>query len=448
MLSKSKILRGIKCEKSLWLYVHKHSEAVVPDSQQAIFNTGTNVGILAREYFPDGQLAVTGDYPNFDSVLRIRNLIQNQTRTIYEATFIADDTLVAVDILTNNNGKWYIYECKSTTSVKKEHVIDVAIQYYVLQKAGIKVEDAFVMYIDNKYVRRGELEIKKLFTSKSVLYDVKGLQEFVKTNIDELVKVLVNEEPSRQMGKHCNSPYPCDFQNYCSLLYPLKDNKQEIFDNTPIIKKEAIQKRIQDYGYPLYFLDFETIMPCIPMFDESRPYQQIPFQYSLHFKASPNSQIEHSEYLAYPEGEPREQLIQRLISDIKYPGKILTYNVAFERTRLNEMARDFPKYRNQLMDIIDRIEDLMPIFRSKEFHAPSMGSGYSIKIVLPLLVPELSYENLEIGNGGDASSEFLNLYETSDEEKINQTRKALLEYCHLDTLAMVRILEQLESSIL
>jgi len=252
-------------------------------------------------------------------------------------------------------------------------------------------------------------------------------------------------EPQIEIGKHCNSPYPCDFMVCCQGLLPISDVEQLAeTDNTPTIRHDSIRNTLAEYGYPLFFLDFETIQPAVPLFDESRPYQQIPFQYSLHYLQEKGGELIHSDFLAWPEGDPRPDLIRNLIEATRGTGKILTYNVTFERWMLREMARDFPEYQWELQEIIGRLQDLMPVFRSKDYYFPSMGRGYSIKTVLPLMVPELSYKVLEINNGGDASSQFLQLYESNDIELIEKTRQDLLKYCHLDTLAMVMILGELE----
>lgn len=442
MLSKSRITKGIRCNKALWLHVHKHEESRVDDATQRIFNMGTNVGVIARDCFPGGQLALTGELPDEGSIERTWQLIQQGVKTIYEATFVYDRTLVAVDILTREDDSWKIVECKSSTQVKPEHVVDVAVQYYVVSGAGIPVSDAQVMHINNRYVRRGELDVKKLFECESVLVQVHSKQEFVRENIVLLLEMLGKEEPEQDMGNHCNSPYACDFQVYCRSLLPPRE--VPVPDHTPMVRKEAIRKRLDHYGYPLYFFDFETIMPAVPLFNESRPYQQIPFQYSLHYRESKESTPEHMAYLAWPEGDPRPALIDQLIRETTRPGKILVYNMNFEKQRLQEMARDFPEFRETLHSIIHRLEDLMIPFRSRDWHTPSMGWGYSIKTVLPLLAPELSYKDLEISDGGDASSRFASLYDTTDRQLIDQTCEALLQYCHLDTWAMLRIVEELE----
>jgi hypothetical protein len=218
MLSKSRIIKGIQCHKSLWLYVHKPEQADIPESQNAIFSAGTDVGQLAQGYFPGGVLALTGDYPDSASAARTKELIGNGAETIYEATFIYDNTLVAVDILTCIDGKWNIFECKSTTGVKPLHITDVAIQYYVVQGAGLQVADASIMYLNNQYIRRGDLDVFQLFSHTSVLDRAIALQPFVKENISILTEMLGKEEPDIEMGKQCNNPYPCFFQKYCRSL--------------------------------------------------------------------------------------------------------------------------------------------------------------------------------------------------------------------------------------
>jgi hypothetical protein len=446
MLSKSRITRGFQCEKSLWLSVHKPELMVVSDSQQAIFTAGHNVGELAQQYFPGGELALTGDRPDAGAIERTKELIAQGVQTIYEATFVYDNTLVAVDILTCIDGKWNLFECKSTTQVKPQHVTDVAVQYYVVEGSGLPLGDVSVMHLNNQYVRRGDLDVLQLFSHASVLEQAKALQPFVKENIISLLEMLGKDEPQIEMGVQCDNPYTCFFKEYChSLQTPVQEQEQSVTDNTPIIHSEEIRKRIESFGYPVYYFDFETFQSAIPMFDESRSYQQIPFQYSLHYRATIDSTPEHTAFLAWPEGDPRKALIKQLINDTYRPGKILVYNITFERTRLREFVRDFPEYKAELSGIIERLEDMMPIFRQKEFYFPSMGRGYSIKIVTPLLTPELSYDNLEISNGGDASSQFAQLYNTTDQQLITQTRNALLKYCFQDTWAMVRILEELEA---
>ena len=191
-------------------------------------------------------------------------------------------------------------------------------------------------------------------------------------------------------------------------------------------------------------MDFETFQPAVPLFDNSKPYQQIPFQYSIHFKESKKSQLKHFEFLAEQGADPRKKFIEGLLRDTKNPGDIIVYNKTFEITRLKEIARDFPEYADEIEKRINRVKDLMIPFQKKYYYAPEMQGSYSIKYVLPALVPELSYDKLEINEGGLASIAYESLQMESDLMRIADIKQQLLEYCKLDTLAMVNILVKLE----
>jgi hypothetical protein len=449
MLSKSKFMRGLNCVKSLWLYVHKKNERYIDEATQSVFARGTDVGEIARQYFPGGKMVMLEDYPDYKSAYRTKQYIASGEEIIYEATFVYNNTLVAVDILIKRNGAWHLIEFKSTNSIKEAHIIDAAVQYHVIMGCGIPLEDVSVMHMNREYIRQGELDIKKLFCYESVLTEVVNLQENIAENITFFLQVeKQSHEPVVEMGKQCTTPYHCDFMRYCKKnpnLFSAIEKKE--LCNDPKIDLMEINIFLDEIAYPLYFFDFETIMPCIPMFDMSRPYQQIPFQYSLHYKQDKTEEIEHFEHLAQTDGDPRIGLIKQLIDNTKRAGSILVYNIGFERARLKEMQRDFPEYLEALENIILRLRDLMTIFRKPQYFTESMEGKYSIKNLLPDLCPELSYSNLEIKKGEDASGAFLSLYEEKEPKKINETRENLLNYCKMDTYAMVKILEVLEKKI-
>ncbi|MDD3876363.1 MAG: DUF2779 domain-containing protein [Bacteroidales bacterium] len=446
MLSKSRYVRGIKCQKSLWLYKHKKEEQLVSESAMAVFSRGTNVGELAQNYFPDGKMAVLEDYPGYASAQRTQEFIMQGVETIYEATFIYDSTLVAVDILHKEGGKWFMYEVKSTNSTKPEHIIDVAVQYYVVSGSGLPLADAFLMHFNRDYVRRGDINVKELFVADSVYSDILSNQEEVRLKIPELLKVLEGDEPVIEMGAHCSNPYDCDFCDYCASLLPPKDVEIIELSNIPEVKENEVKAFVNAIEYPICHLDFETIMPGVPLFDESRPYQQVPFQYSLHLQESPDSEIQHFQYLAPSDLtiDPRKGLIEQMINETKGGKTIFVYHIPFERTRIYEMMRDFPQYTEPLQSIIDRMVDLIIPFKRKYYRTETMKGSSSIKKVLPALYPELSYDDLAISEGMAASNAFLDLYYCNDENVTKQTREDLLKYCHLDTLAMVKILEVLK----
>ena len=449
MLSKSKYLRGIKCRKNLWLYVNMREEQHYSEDNLMIFSRGTSVGELAQKYFPNARLAVeSGEMPCKETALLTQEFIDQGVETICEATFIYDNTIVAVDLLHKEEDGWHLYEVKSTNSTKETHVKDVAVQYYVLKGCGLEISDASVMHFDRSYLRKGALDVRGLFTSDSVLKQILPMQEIIKANIPEFHALVEKEEPMIEMGNHCSTPYDCDFRGYCSSMLLLKEEEEvikQILSSTPQVNTVEIKRFLDNVTYPICHLDFETIMPGVPLFDNSRSYQQIPFQYSMHCQNSKSEEIIHSDYLAPSDLsiDPRKGLIEQMIVQTKEAKTILVYNIAFERTRINEMIRDFPEYALELQTIVDRLIDLMTPFR-KQYRTESMEGRYSIKKVLPALCPELSYYDLEIGNGMDASNAYLELYYCEDKEYVNTTREHLLKYCHLDTLAMVKVFEVLE----
>ncbi len=445
MLSKSKYTRGINCQKSLWLYVHKNEERLVSEALQAVMSQGTSVGELACEYFPGGRMAVLEDYPFMESAERTQDFIEQGVQTIYEATFIFDDTLVAVDILHKKDGKWSLYEVKSTNSVKPQHIKDVAVQYYVLKGCGLDLEDAFLMHLNRDYVRRGKLDIKQLFLPESVFAQIVPLQQDIALNLGMLREMLDNDEPIIPMGGQCSSPYACDFQAYCSRLVPAVEQEIKVLSSLPEVKEAEVKAFVKKVQYPLHHLDFETIMPAVPMFNESRPYQAIPFQYSLHCQETEGGEIAHYAYLAESNSaiDPRISLIEQMIEQTKNAITIFMYS-PYERTMINQMRRDFPVYAEELQFIVDRLVDLIVPFRKKYYKTETMEGKSSIKKVLPAICPDLSYSDLEIGDGMTASNSFLELYSCDNEEIITTTRENLLMYCHLDTLAMVKVFEVLQ----
>jgi hypothetical protein len=301
--------------------------------------------------------------------------------------------------------------------------------------------------------------------------------------VKRLKKVLLKKQiPDIDIGEHCYNPYICGFYNYCrkhipedSIFdfsgmhlakkyelyrdgiirfedipddYPLNKNNRmqlEVYNSgKTFINKDAIKNFLTDLNYPLYFMDFETFQPAVPLFDDSKPYQQIPFQYSLFLKKDKKSELEHFEFLAEPGEDPRVKFIENLLKETSGKGDVLVYNKTFEVTRLKEIARDFPQHLKEIETLIARIKDLMIPFQKKYYYASEMKGSYSIKAVLPALVPELSYDELEINEGGLASIAYESLQTETDLMFIAEIKKQLLEYCKLDTLAMVRILEKLE----
>ncbi|HUX59777.1 MAG TPA: DUF2779 domain-containing protein [Ignavibacteriaceae bacterium] len=485
LLSKSSFIKGIQCDKQLYLYkYHYNWMDKVSESQQAIFNRGTNVGVLAQQLFANGTIATDDPRKSDEAVAKTKALIEKGCQVIYEAAFLYDNILVISDIIVKEGRKWNIYEVKSSTSISETYLLDASIQYYVLLNCGIEINDISIIYINNQYIRNGNLNIQSLFNIESIIDKVTLQQDFVARETSRLKEVLKGKViPQIPIGKQCSDPYPCSFMGYCWRDVPeysvfdianLKTEKKfELYNqgyiklediptnyglndkqwmqvnshitNETIIDKAAIKEFLSDITYPLYFMDFESFMPAIPMFNGSRPYQQIPFQYSLHYMRNNGSTLEHFEFLADATGDPRIPFITKLLNDTINDGVILVYNKSFEITRLKEIAKDFPEFSIEIEKRISRIVDLMIPFQKRYYYTPGMKGSYSIKYVLPALVSGLSYDNLEIKEGGTASSVFESLYYETDLFSCAEIKKDLLEYCKMDTLAMVEIFKILQN---
>lgn len=486
LLSKSSFIRGVQCEKHLYLYKYHYKEMdQLSEMQKAIFKRGTDVGKIAQQLFPNGiDASPASQFEYAKAVKFTKELLQKKQKIIYEASFNFSNVLSVADIVVNEKSGLNIYEVKSSTSISETYIRDAALQYWVISNCGYKIRDFSITYINNQYVRKGKLDLNKLFITESVLKLILPLNKWVEENIDRFKRVLVNRTvPVIDIGEHCYDPYTCAFYEYCRKHIPENSifdlsgihltKKYEFYrngiiklDDVPddaglsknaklqldvykskkdLIDKKAIKEFLSNLNYPLYFMDFETFQPAVPMFDNSKPYLQIPFQYSLHYKKSQKSKVEHFDFLAETRNDPRIKFIENLLRDTKSEGDIITYNKSFEVLRLKEIANAFPKYKNEIEERISRVKDLMIPFQKKYFYTYKMHGSYSIKYVLPALVPDLSYENLEINEGGLASIAFESLYYETDLMRIADIRNSLLVYCKLDTYAMVRILEKLES---
>jgi len=486
ILSKSTFMRGLQCPKSLYLNkYHNELRDELDLSQEAIFRTGKMVGELARGLFPGGVNASPPDPFHYqDSIQLTRNLIAEGTEVIYEAAFQYNQVLAVVDILVRAGDRWMAFEVKSSTSVKEPFLWDVALQYHVISSSDIELEDFCIAYINSQYVRQGELDIQQLFSLISVITQAQEFQTQVEEKILESKAVLASSEiPELDIGPYCSDPYDCDFIGHCWSHIPDdsiftvarlgKNKKFELYDsgmiriedipdsfplnstskthvdchvhNRSIIEADLIHNFLKSLSYPLYFLDFETINPAIPPFDNIRPYQAIPYQYSLHTKFSPQSDLDHTGFLADAGTDPRKPLIEALLSDMGGPGDILVYSLSFEATRIKELTEQFPEYKTDLMALSSRLKDLMLPFQKRYYYSPEMRGSYSIKAVLPALVPDMRYDDLEVSDGIQAMEAYRKLEDEKDPQRVTEIRDALWEYCKLDTLAMVRILEKLES---
>ncbi len=491
LLSKSTFIRGLQCRKSLFLYKHYiHLRDPISSEQKAIFSRGNNVGMMARGLFPGGVDASPSTPRHFsESVAKTTKLIEEGAEIIYEAAFQFDRVLVAIDIIVKRDGKWVAYEVKSSSRISPTYILDASLQSYVINGSGLPLEDFFLVHMNTSYIRKGELDLHQLFTIVSVKKQTLQNEGMIAENIlAEKETLTLAQVPDVPIGEQCFSPYNCDFMGQCWKNMPTDSvfslsgiPKSELFSlynsgikriedidlnseavagltglkmqidairqHAPIINKPGIKKFLSELQYPLFFLDFETTMPAVPMYEGNKPYQHLPFQYSLHYKKDPHSEPEHFEFLADTHTDPRKSFLLSLLEDTKRPGDILVYYATFERSIFNSLRKDFPEFSKEIDLRLSRIKDLILPFKDRLYYHPEMKGSSSIKNVLPALVPGFSYDNLMITNGNIAMGAYEKLRTETDLFVQQELRDALLAYCKLDTLAMVKILEVLEKSV-
>jgi hypothetical protein len=346
-----------------------------------------------------------------------------------------------MDILVKENNKWRAYEVKASTGVKDYHVMDAAFQYYVITRSGLPLADIFLVHINNQYIRRGDINVQQLFTKVIMTETILPLQEDIPDQLKSMQEMVdAGIVPDIEMGFQCTHPYDCDFIEFCKQELPVNSGTSESLPANR--NQEALDEFKDELEYPLFFMDFETAFPAVPIHDESRPYQQIPFQFSLHIQRSENASPEHYAFLGTPPVDPRTAFIEDLLARLGDIGSIIVWNQGFEMNRLREIARDFPDYALRIEPVLVRFADLMVPFRRKHLYMPEMNGSYSLKAILPALVRDISYSDLEIQDGGTASMTYESLYFDSEPDSVAKKRENLLKYCELDTLSMVKILEE------
>lgn len=483
-LTKSKYCKGVQCPKILWLDDNKPelAENVTPEN---IVAAGIRVGELAREYF--GEFCLVDFNIDKDKMIcQTLEFMNSETNNIAEASFVFDDLFCAVDILHRSDDGWDIVEVKSSTEIADIYVEDMAFQFYVLSHCGVAVKHVYNLHIDNTYERHGDLDLQGLFVLEDCTDIVVRKSDEIEEKISQIREFMKSElEPFKDIDCCCDKPYPCAYKQYCSRHLPeysifdlarMQTKKkyalyhegiityEDILNNS--IKLNANQKRqvesllydkpdeydvaeikkfLDTLSYPIYHLDFETFQQAVPEFEGCHPYEQIPFQYSLHIEYE-DGKLEHLEFLAKEGQDPRRELAERLIHDIPMDVCSTAYNMSFEKTVIRHLAATFHDLSAHLMNIHDNIHDLMIPFQKQYYYSSAMRGSYSIKYVLPALWPgdpELDYHNLEgVHNGSEASAAFADMADHTPEE-IETIRANLLKYCGLDTYAMVKVLRKL-----
>ncbi len=481
-LSKSLYTRGLQCPKSLYLDRYRPELRAAPSGElEALWAAGHDVGDFARMLFPGGTVVPYEGLSHEEQLARTREEIDRGTKAIYEAAFSHDDVFVKADIIVRSRGQWDLYEVKSATSVKEHYWDDVAIQYYVLAGSGLPVHKAYLVHVNNSYVRDGDIVPEELFVVQDITGVVKEKQAAIPEELEAMRAMLRGEMPEVDIGPHCDDPYECDFIDVCWAHVPEHSvfslrghgvDRWELYrqgvlrlEDVPLASLNLMQRMQVEYfldrkshadpakvreflatlSYPLCFLDFETFSSAIPLFDGTRPWQQVPFQYSLHRVDAEGEEPRHFEYLGTPGVDPRSAMAEKLLGEIPEGACLVAYNAVFERRVLTELGGALPRLRKRLKVVAGRIVDLMEPFKQRDVYHWRMNGSYSLKSVLPVLVPEMSYEGMEIGDGAMASGAYLAMEAIADPGELARLRKALRDYCRQDTLGLVRLVEKLRA---
>ena len=483
-----------------WLWLKKFQKDKLPpidEDTQARFDAGHEFESYAEKLYPDAVRLGFNNYHEYQSLpQRTKTNLDEGVPTILQGRFETDKITCIVDVLERvEDNTFDLIEIKSNTKAKPEHKYDLAFQTVVLEKSGIKIRNIVIIYVNNKYVRDGEIEPEKLVAKTNVTTAVRTLLDITKKQIGGAFAVLSQKTMPNLSPRYVNQvgvsgtdwfeewlriykgldpnldPYSIYFLSYPSAqqIGQLEDKKigkigdiseklalrpkqlsqiQTTRNNKRIINKERIRKFLDTFKYPLYFFDYETFSGVIPYFNGCKPYGDYPFQYSLHILDSPEAKLKHVEYLHQKNSNPVPQLIEKLKTDMGELGTILTWSMSYEKGCNDRMAGLYPKQAKFLENLNQRINDLMIPFSEMWFVDKNFFGSASIKKVMPVLAPELSYKRLDVSDGLSARRIWTQtVLEGKNQNQRGKIMFDLSKYCTLDTYAMVKILEKLQAVV-
>jgi hypothetical protein len=475
LLSKTKYLSGIQCHKLLWTEIYTPERIPEVDAiTQYVFDQGHLVGEYAKKLFPGGI-----DIPHdgfMENIATTRKLLAER-KPLFEAGILYENIYSRLDILNPVDGdEWDIIEIKSGTSVKEVYINDVAFQKFCCEKAGLNIGTCKLGFINRQYVKNGEIDPRELFILEDVSTQVEEMSEGIEERAANLLEVISNRVcPDMTIGQHCLAPYECPLRAECwgflpeNSVFDLRGGKTKQFslweqgivsikdipEDIPLSRQQQIQKECVMTGnvhvekeeirqflsrleYPLYYLDFETFGPAIPVFDGTRPYQDIPFQFSLHIVESEGAEPVHHSFLAEGTDDPRPQILRELQRLLGSEGSIIAYNAGFEEGVLRQLIEAF-----WLEGVLTRMVDLLYPFTNFHYYHASQKDTASLKKVLPAVTGK-GYEEMGIGAGMDASIAYGRvMYGNATEEEIAEVRADLVKYCKMDTEGMIWVVDRL-----
>lgn len=483
LLSKTKLLRGYRCQKCIYLTVHHPElEAPITPETQALFDQGNLVGAEARKHYPGGQLVDNKPWDFGGALAKTRELMAAGTPILYEAAFEYMGCYARADIIrySAETQRWTIYEVKSTTKAKPEHIDDIGLQAWIMAKSGIPLERMVIVHLNTECTYP---DLSRLFTEVDVTEEVRAAYLNIKPRVRDILNLIrQNTVPNVDIGPYCLAPTECGFTQHCwkEKAIPefsifdipgLRDKKWDLYhagiinvDDARLHDLNALQERIVNcfktgsrftdpvfikeamstWQFPLVFLDFETINPAIPRYTGCRPYQQVPFQFSVHLWPAPDAAIIHHAFLHDETTDPRPTLTPALLEACGTHGSIVAYFGKFESERISELALFLPEYADALTQLQERIVDPLPIIREAVYDNAFAGS-FSLKRVAPALLGDHQrYDGMVVADGGAAQRAYEALISPVTPEKQKQALKeAMLAYCEKDTWVMVELVKWL-----
>jgi hypothetical protein len=483
IVSKSRYLIGLQCPKYLWIQLHEPERIPETDAvTQYLFNQGYLVGELAKKLFPGG---IDVPFDDFAESIKETGKLLRSRKPLFEASITAGGIYSREDILNPvDEDEWDIVEVKSSTGVKNVHIDDVSFQKHCCDRRGIKIKNCFLLHIDNQYIKEGEIDPAGLFTMQDITTEVGEALIGIEERIAQIIEVISAKEcPEVTIGKHCAEPYGCTltecweflpeghvfnlyrggarsfelFEEGILAISEIPDNyqlsgaqqiqKMCAITGLPHVNREGIIDFLGSLWYPLYYLDFETFGPSIPMFNGTRPYQSIPFQFSFHVVKDEASTPEHFSFLADGIDDPRPVLLSELVKVIGDSGSIVVYNQVFEEGILKDLGRTFPECDSWVSQVCERLVDLLKPFSRFDYYHPLQGGSASLKKILPALTGR-GFEGMDIANGQEASITFQAVtYGEAPEEVRLKVRADLEKYCALDTEGMIWIVDRLREIV-
>jgi hypothetical protein len=472
-LSKSRFLSGLQCHKRLYLEIHAPQLAAdVDDRRQIMLDMGKEMNEIAHRYFPGGVLVAENHRHSAAALERTAALMADPNVTaIFEGAFQFEGTLIRADVLERIDSSWRLIEVKAAARVKSVHLDDLAVQTHVLRGNGLNLSGIFLMHVNRQYFYPGgDVDLQRLFVLEDLTEAIDERLPDIPPRLDEMRSMLgESRAPDVEPDHHCHSPYECPFWSHCTASKParwiyylpggkdvvrrLRQQGIETIDEIPpqvslphlqqrmrenvewISPKLA--ERLQSVRYPVHHLDFETVMPAVPLYAGTHPYQPIPIQWSNHTEAEDGS-LRHTDYLCTEQKDPREEIAISLLESVGEEGSICVYS-EYEHYIVKALAEAVPRLRKDLLRVGERLWDLLLVLQTHYYHPDFQGS-FSIKSVLPALVPSLDYGDLEIKDGATASAMYHRMmFTVTDWVERQRLASALHAYCERDTLGMVEL---------